>query len=120
MDKHRTCYVGILGALLLALPARATSGDQQAYDLSIKCFAANAVARSDAVQLGKKDLAANFQEKAKASFDAAVKFGSSLGYSGSMVQQDLEAVEQRELPKLTQDRSYFQKVAATCRALELM
>lgn len=110
--------------LLSAGIARADDASTQAkrfaYDASIRCFEANGLARSDAVQLDKRDLAAAFERKAKASHDAAFKLGGLLGYNEREIQQDIDAAATSELPKLVRDPAYFRSVSATCKALELM
>lgn len=122
---------GICGGLLVAfLVTTATAAHAQedavqranrmAYDASMKCYIANGVARSDAQDNGKADLAASFDAKARQSFDTAVKLGGVLGYTGNHITQDFGLAETRELPKMVGDVAYFRAAASTCKALGLM
>jgi hypothetical protein len=107
-------------ALAQSDPTATDRGNRLAYDASIKCFIANGVARSDAINAGKQSLADSFDSKARASFDTALKLGGVLGYSGTHINEDLGLAQANELPKMVKDISYFRDAASTCKALGLM
>lgn len=121
------CAAAVFSILSMATAAHAQDADDPttranhlAYEASMRCFEANVLARSDAVDTGKKALAASFDDKAKRSFNAVMKLGGALGYTGSRIQEDFDRAQANELPKLVQDPTSFRTTTATCKALGLM
>lgn len=94
--------------------------NRMAYDASMKCYIANGVARSDAQDQRKADLAQSYDAKARQSFDTAVKLGGILGYPNIHITQDFGLAETRELPKMVADVAYFRAAASACKAMGLM
>ncbi|MBJ7318051.1 MAG: hypothetical protein JHC96_04550 [Brevundimonas sp.] len=103
---------------------RAASGTsnptQAAYDAALRCFVANGRAIGLQERAGNAEAASRYEQKARLSFDTAVRLGQSLGLSGSRINQDLGIAQGRELPQMVNDRRYFEQAVSTCRALGLM
>ncbi len=97
-----------------------TRANRMAYDLAIKCFVANGVARGDNLDAGDQAAASVFEAGARKSFDTAGKLGDTLGYSGSQQNEDFGMAQTRELAKFVQDKSYLRKTLATCKAVGLL
>tara|TARA_R110002051_G_scaffold269600_1_gene329789 strand:- start:4808 stop:5197 length:390 start_codon:yes stop_codon:yes gene_type:complete len=120
--------VFLLAATLLGTPhafAQAQGSEQpdashRAYEAALKCFVANGRAIGLQERAGDLESAARYEQKARLSFDAAVRLGQSLGFSGTRINQDLGIAQGRELPQMVSDTVYFERAVATCRALGLM
>jgi hypothetical protein len=118
---------GLIVVLLLAASPPAYAQDdaaqranRMAYEASMKCFVADGVARSDAMDRGQQALAASFDSKAREAFADAVKLGAVLGFDNAHINQDFGLAQSRELPKMMADSAYFRGAVGTCKALGLM
>lgn len=101
-------------------PTNSRNTAQTAYDSSLRCFVANGRAIGVQERAGDAQAAARYEQKARLSFDTALRLGQSLGFSGTRINQDLGIAQGRELPQMVNDRRYFEQAVATCRALGLM
>jgi len=117
--------VPLVSATALASAFPATSqivtdeARRSAYEAALKCFVANGSAYGDAQKAGDAAEAAAFDAKARASFDAAVRLGELLGYSGTRVEQDFRLTQMRELPQIVSNPAYARQSLQTCKALGL-
>lgn len=97
-----------------------TRANRMAYAAAMKCFVVNGIARGDQQDAHDEAKAASFERMARKSYDAAVKLGNALGYSGSRMDQDFGMAQTYELPKMLKDTGYYRSSATTCKALGLM
>lgn len=91
-----------------------------AYDATIKCAVANAVASDDRHDAGDEAGASDYQAKSRRSFDLTYQLGGKLGLGETQIAHDLDFAQLSELPKMMRDRKYFLSTVATCKALHLM
>ncbi len=87
---------------------------RMAYDIAMKCFVANGVARGNNRDLGKTAEAAKYEANARQSFNAASNLGDKLGYSGTRINQDFGMAQADQLPKLVKDAAYLERTLAMC------
>jgi hypothetical protein len=109
-----------LGGPVLAQSDSATQADRSAYQAAMKCFVVVGMLVGDAKDNGKPELSADYDTKARRSFDFAVQLGHKIGLSGEEISEDFGLAQSRELPKLVANKSYFRSEAATCKALGLL
>jgi hypothetical protein len=109
-----------LSDIAAAQSATATKATPEAYAAAMKCFVANGHAEGMKQRSGDAAAAARYEAGSRASFDAALKLGQTLGYTNRRMNQDFEMVQVRELPPMVTDTDYFRRAVATCRTLGLM
>jgi hypothetical protein len=91
-----------------------------AYEATIKCAVANAMASDDRHDAGDEAGAADYQAKSKRSFELTYQLGGKLGLGEKRIAHDLDFAQLSEMPKMVRDRKYFLSAVATCKALHLM
>ena len=96
-----------------------TRANRMAYDIAMKCFVANGVARGNSRDVGDTAQAAAYEAKARRSFNAASNLGDALRYSDKRVDQDFGLAQTQELPKLVKDGAYLRQTLATCESAGL-
>jgi hypothetical protein len=113
-------------ACLGAGAATADSGDDavrkangMAYELALKCFVANGVARGNSRDAHDDASAASFEKRARQSFDIAGALGDKLGYSGNRQTADFSFAQSEFLPKFVMDRKYLERTEETCKSVGL-
>ena len=110
----------VLNAGAAAAQTQPNASRQAAYEAAMKCFVANGRASGLNERAGDTANVARYEAMSRRSFDTAVHLGEALGYSGGRINQDFGITQSRELPRMVQDRQYFEAAVAFCRALELM
>lgn len=125
IGSHVCCTMLALSSLVcsgLAVAQSATTAKAtpEAYAAAMKCFVANGHAEGMKQRSGDTAAAARYEAGSRASFDAALKLGKTLGYSNRRMNQDFEMVQVRELPPMVTDTDYFRRAVTTCRTLGLM
>lgn len=93
---------------------------EQAYASAIKCFVANGHAMISREEAGDSVGASTYDAKARHSHDVARNAGRALGYSSARIEGDIGRIQDRELPLMVRDQSYFTRSVAECRAMGLM
>jgi hypothetical protein len=101
----------------LSQPEDATT--RAAYDVALKCFVANGVARGNAKDRGDTANATAFEKKSRESFDTAMKLGDELGYVGGRVNQDFGMIQAAELPKFVKSKNYLFVTLLNCQGAGL-
>jgi hypothetical protein len=91
-----------------------TRANRMAYDIAMRCFVANGVARGNSRDAGDPTQAAAYEAKARRSFNAASNLGDALGYTGTRINQDFGMAQADELPKLVNNAGYLKRTLATC------
>jgi hypothetical protein len=91
-----------------------TRANRMAYDIAMKCFVANGVARGNSRDAGDTAQAAVYEAKARRSFNAASNLGDALKYSDKRVNQDFGLAQTQELPKMVRDGAYLRQTLAIC------
>lgn len=101
--------------------ARADSTDdavaranRSAYQLTMKCFVAEGVARGYDLHVGDTARADALERRARVSFDTAMKLGDELGYSGTRMNEDLGLTQSAEVLKFDHDINYLKAQIAKC------
>ncbi len=108
------------GGTAVAQDDASARANRMAYDSAILCFIANGIVAGDYRRDGNGPKQADFEAKARESFDIATRAGDALGYSGTRVNQDFGLAQTEETPRLVRDPAYFRKTAAMCKSLGLM
>ncbi len=109
-------------SLFFSSPAGAVSVEdvRSAYEATLKCFIANGNARRERLNAGDQEGADRYDASGERSYDGAFKLGGVLGLSDEQINRDLKEAENKELPRMVKDRSYFIDAVATCKGLGLM
>lgn len=99
----------------------ADSPQLTAYRHAVRCFYANGRMRSLLNKRGETDRAAVFEANAERSHRGAVALGRAAGLSDAKMAEDLDAYRSGlDLAHMMTDADFFDKVAATCKAIGLM
>lgn len=115
--------IAVMGTLILATaaPTLSTAQDNRAaYDVAVRCFIANGSAVSVERRAGNAAAASRYEASARVSFDALVMLGTALGKSRTQMEADIQASQDRDLPRMVSDSAYYRSVISTCRAYGLM
>ncbi len=123
MLQFRRIAIGTLTASLCFAThgnAGSDADTRAAYQAALKCFVANGNAEGERRRAGDQTGAARYDATAKQSFDGAVKLGQMLGLSNRQMNDDLDAAQATELPRMIKDRAYFIDAVASCKGLGLM
>ncbi|MEJ0027701.1 MAG: hypothetical protein WDN01_16880 [Rhizomicrobium sp.] len=110
------CAFALCAGTAAAQDDAVTRANRMAYELAMKCYVANGVARGDNLDAGNAAYAKIFEADARKAFDIAVKLGNALGYSGSRQNQDFGMAEAQELARFVKDKAYLKQTLATCKA----
>jgi hypothetical protein len=96
-----------------------TQANRLAYDLAVKCFVANGVARGNSRAAHDEASAAKFEKRARQSFDVAGALGDKLGYSGNRQTADFEMAQSEFLPKFVTNPADLRQIEKTCESVGL-
>jgi len=125
MPGRHLRYAMIVSSIMIAsCPVAALAQTQDAstraaYDVAMKCFVADGVARGNNRDIGDSVKAAAFEKKSRESFDTAMKLGDQLGFVGSRVNEDFGMTEAAELPKFVKSKSYLFTTLLVCQSAGL-
>jgi hypothetical protein len=97
----------------------ATRASHAAYELAMKCFVANGVARGDSRDAHDETSATAFEKRARESFDIAGALGDKLGYSGNRQSADFGMAQTDLLPKFVMDKAYLRQTENMCKSAGL-
>jgi hypothetical protein len=109
-----------LGAATAMADDAAMRANRIAYEATIKCAVANAIASDDRHDVGDEDGASDYQKKSRRSFDLTYQLGGKLGLDEKRIAHDLDFAQLSEFPRMMRDRKYFLSAVATCKALRLL
>lgn len=113
-------FAAILLAVACHAPAAAAQDNRAAYDVTVRCFIANARADGVEQRAGNQAAAARYRASGRQSFDALVRLGTALGKSRAQMEADISLAQEVELPRMVADSAYYRSVIRTCRAYGLM
>ena len=94
--------------------------NREPYDMAIRCFFANGLARGQRLDAGDPAKAARYEAKAKESFGVAYGLGDALGFARPEIDADFERARREELPAMIRDQPYFYRVVGQCKGYGLM
>jgi hypothetical protein len=97
-----------------------TAGQRSAYEYALRCWAVAGYIASEPGVRRNVHASAQAEASARRAFDASVRMGTVLGYSGPQISEDLDSTARLEGALMLRDRSYFERTKAACQQLGLI